>query len=134
MVHAVTPIIPLVSDFDIKELQYLKHSQKMTIAAAGIKEYTTVWVPIINSGASDEELLYFVTQLFCAVTIMEWNDGGCCLQNFECHLQGSYLSDWTQVVEAVNDAAPAHPPVHDMDFFTIMANLFDEADWMEQAN
>jgi hypothetical protein len=138
MVHAVTPIIPLISDFHIKELQYLKHLKKTTIAA-GIEEYTKVRVPIIDYGASDEELLYFVMQFFRAVAIMEWNNGSCCLHNFERHLQGSYLSDWTQVVAAATDAAPAQPPVHSMDFLTdtvgnFMANLFDEADWTEQAN
>jgi hypothetical protein len=59
MVHAVTPIIPLHtgSDFDVKELQYLKHSKKI-VHAIGDEEYTEVRVPIIDSGASDEELLY----------------------------------------------------------------------------
>jgi hypothetical protein len=37
MVRPVTPIILLISDFDVKELQYLKHLKKMTIAA-GIEE------------------------------------------------------------------------------------------------
>jgi hypothetical protein len=55
---------------------------------------------------------------------MEWNNGGRCLQNFQHHLQGSYLSDWTQVVEAANDAAPAESPVHDMDFFTDAVTLW----------
>jgi hypothetical protein len=61
MVHTVTPIILLVSDFNIKELQYIKHLKKTKIAI-GQEEYTKVWVPIIDSGASDEELLYFVMQ------------------------------------------------------------------------
>jgi hypothetical protein len=70
---------------------------------------------------------------------MEWTDGNHSLQNFERHLQLSYLSDWTQVVEASKDAAPVQPPIHNMGFFTncvgnFMADLFDEADWMEQAN
>jgi hypothetical protein len=44
-----------------------------------------------------------------------------------------------QVVEAADDAAVVQPPDHDMTFFTdaignFMANLFDEADWTEQAN
>jgi hypothetical protein len=60
----------------------LKHSKK-TVIAIGDEEYTEVRVPIIDSGASDEELLYFVTQFNRAVTIMGWNDGDCCLQNFE---------------------------------------------------
>jgi hypothetical protein len=60
-------------------------------------------------------------------------------QNFEQHLQGSYLSNWTLVVEASDDATPIQPPVHYMAFFNdcvgnFIANLFDEADWMEQAN
>jgi hypothetical protein len=92
MVHTVTPIIPLVSEFDVKELQYLKHSKKAVIAI-GDEEYTKVRVPIIDSGVSDEELLYFVMRFDCAVTIMGWNDGDRCLQNFERHLQGSFLSD-----------------------------------------
>jgi hypothetical protein len=95
----------------------------MMVGPPGQDAYTKVWVPIINSGASDEELLYFV---------MPRNR---CLQNFERHLQGSCLSDWTQV-----DTAPAQPPViHDMGFFTdcignFMANLFNKAHWTEQAN
>jgi hypothetical protein len=138
MVHAVTPIIPLVSEFDVKELQYLKHSKK-TVHAAGDEEYTEVWVPIIDSGASDEELLYFVTRFNRAVVIMGWNHGNRCLQNFERHLQGSFFSDWTQVVDAADDAAVDQPPVHDMLFYTdavgnFMADLFDEADWTEQAD
>jgi hypothetical protein len=60
MAHAVTPNIPLVSDFDVKDLQYLKHSKKIMIVP-GQDEYTKVRVPTIDSGASDEELLYFVT-------------------------------------------------------------------------
>jgi hypothetical protein len=64
MVHTATPIIPLISDFNVKELQYLKHSKK-TMIAPGQDEYTKVRVPIIDSGASDEELLYFVTILLC---------------------------------------------------------------------
>jgi hypothetical protein len=59
MVHAATPIILLISDFDIQELQYLKHLKKTTIGA-GIEEYTKFWVPFIDSGASNEELLYLV--------------------------------------------------------------------------
>jgi hypothetical protein len=82
MVHTVTPVIRLVSEFDIKELQYLKHLKKMVHAGVN-EEYTKVWVPIIDAGASDEGLLYLVTRFHCAVTIMEWNDGNCCLQNFE---------------------------------------------------
>jgi hypothetical protein len=82
MVHAVTPIIPLVSEFDVKELRYLKHSKK-TVIAIGDEEYTQVRVPIIDSGASDEELLYFVRPFNRAVTIMGWTDGDRCLQNFE---------------------------------------------------
>jgi hypothetical protein len=31
--------------------------------------------------------------------------------------QGSFLSDWTQVVDAADDAAVIQPPVHDMVFF-----------------
>jgi hypothetical protein len=82
MVHTmITPIILLVSDFDVKQqLQYLKRSKKMT-NADGNEEYTKVWVPIINSGASDEDLLYFVIWFHCAVTIMEWIDGDHLLQN-----------------------------------------------------
>jgi hypothetical protein len=138
MVHTVTPIIPLVSEFDVKELQYLKHSKK-TVIVIGDEEYTEVWVPIIDSGASDEELLYFVTQFNHAVTIMGWNDGNRCLQNFERHLQGSFLSDWTQVVKAADDAVVVQPPVHNMVFFTdavgnLMADMFEEADWTEQAD
>ncbi len=56
MVHAVTPIIPLVSEFDVKDLQYLKHSKKM-VHAVGDEEYTEVRVPIIDSGASEVEVL-----------------------------------------------------------------------------
>jgi hypothetical protein len=45
----------------------------------------------------------------------------------------------TQVVEAAVDADVVQPPVHDMVFFTnaagnFMANLFDKADWTEQAD
>jgi hypothetical protein len=70
---------------------------------------------------------------------MEWNDGNHSLQNLEQHLQGSYLSDWTQAVEASHDAAPVQPPIHDMRLFTdcvgnFMADLFDEAYWTEQAD
>ena len=69
---------------------------------------------------------------------MEWTDGKCSLQNFERHLQGSYLSDWTQVVEATKDNTEA-APVHNMVFFNecagnFLANLFDESDWTEQAD
>jgi hypothetical protein len=61
----------------------LKHSKK-TVYGGGDEEYTKVRVPIIDSvGASDEELLYFVTRFHRTVTIMVWNVGGCCLQNFE---------------------------------------------------
>jgi hypothetical protein len=45
----------LVCDFDVKELQYIKHSKK-TMKVVGQEEYTEVRVPIIDSGASDEEL------------------------------------------------------------------------------
>jgi hypothetical protein len=109
------------------------------VQAAGDEEYTKVRVPIIDSGASDEELLYFVTRFNRAVVIMGWNHGNSCLQNFERHLQGSFLSDWTQVVDAADDAAVVQPPVHDMVFYTdavgnFMADLFDKADWTEQAD
>jgi predicted alpha/beta hydrolase len=56
MVHAVSPIIMLVSGLDIKELQYIKHSKKAMIAV-GQQEYTAVWVPIIDSGASDDSFV-----------------------------------------------------------------------------
>jgi hypothetical protein len=39
MVHTVTPIIPLISDFNLKELQYIKHLQK-TMIVVGQEEYT----------------------------------------------------------------------------------------------
>jgi hypothetical protein len=72
-------------------------------------------VPSIDSGNSDEELLYFVMQFFCATAIMEWTeDSNRSLQNFEQHLQGSYLSDLPLVVEGSSDGAPIQPPVHDM--------------------
>jgi hypothetical protein len=50
----------------------------------------------------------------------------------------TYLSDWTHVLEVMDDTAPVQPPIHDMGFFTdkagnFMADLFDKADWMEQA-
>ena len=69
---------------------------------------------------------------------MEWTDGGHSLQNFEPHLQGSYLSNWTQVIKATEDNA-AQPPARDMAFFNecvgnFMADLFNEADWTEQAD
>jgi hypothetical protein len=78
-------------------------------------------------------------QFFLAVAIMQWTAGDRCLQNFERPLQGSYLSDWTQGIDATKDAAPTQPPIHDMGFFidavgNFMANIFDNRDWTEQAD
>jgi hypothetical protein len=63
MVHPVTPIIPLVSEFDTKELLYLKHSKK-TVHAVGDEEYTKVRVPIINSGASVQGAAFLLSMTF----------------------------------------------------------------------
>jgi hypothetical protein len=69
MTTTLACIIPLVSEFDAKDLQYIKHSHKMTNALAN-KHYTKVQVPTLDS--SDEELFFFLSRFRQATTIMEW--------------------------------------------------------------
>jgi hypothetical protein len=118
-------IIPLVSKFEEKDLQYIKHSHKTNDAAEN-QHYTKVRVPTMDAGASDKELFFFLSRFRRATSIMEWRDGERLLQNFERHLYGAFLSDWESILDSANDEAAldaARHPIHDVNFFEeVVAN------------
>jgi hypothetical protein len=135
-------VIPLISKFDMKDLQYIKHLHKMTDAQA-TEHYTEVQVPTLDSGgASDEEFFFFLSRFHPATTIMEWQDGKRLLQNVERHLYGTFLSNWESILDLANDEAKldaAGLPIHDHDFFQeVIANYttyqINKAKWTEQAD
>ena len=55
------PIIPLVSEYDPDDVQYIDHTLKVR-DAQGREEVSRMKVPIIGNGTNDEAFLTFLTE------------------------------------------------------------------------
>merc|ERR1712115_131862 len=103
----------------------------------------------MNSKSSEEAFLYLLSQFKHAQRTLEWTGGDDLANKFSQTLQGSYLEDWNDMVQAVQDiedenrdnaeedgeAAPA-PPVHDEAWFDALLEdmkfkIFKQDDWSE---
>jgi hypothetical protein len=98
-----TPAIPLVCEYEPDSGESIKHTLKVT-DDDGIERSTETRVPIVGSEAKREALLHFITKFTRARQLMSWNDGPTLLSKIEMHLQGSYQTDWQEIIDSTDPA------------------------------
>ena len=97
------PIIPLVSEYDTDDVQYIEHTLKIR-DDQGREEISRMKVPIIGNSSNDEAFLTFLYKFGRARQCFEWTDGATLFRKFEMSLEGSFQKQWTRfLTEDVRD-------------------------------
>ena len=145
---SIEPIVKIKTDFDPSEAETVSFSKKKTNPDGSV-ESTKCTITIVNFESSEEAFLYLLSQFKHARRTLEWTGGDDLANKFSQTLQGSYLEDWNDMVQAVQDIedenrdnaeedgepAPA-PPVHDEAWFDALLEdmkfeIFKQDDWNE---
>lgn len=114
------PIIPIVSEYDPDDVQYIDHTLKLR-DNEGREEISRMKVPIIGNGSNDEAFLTFLYKFGRARRCFEWTDGPTLFRKFEMSLEGIFQKQWTKFLDENQDAD------RDEDFFDLcVANLVNE--------
>ena len=96
--HHRNPIIPLVSDYDPDDVQYIEHTLKIR-DNNGREEISRMKVPIIGNSSNDEAFLTFLYKFGRARQCFEWTDGATLFRKFEMSLEGHFQKQWTKFIE-----------------------------------
>jgi hypothetical protein len=111
----------------------MKHTLKHT-DDQGIRQCMETTVPIINSKVKEEAFLHFLHKLSRTQELMQWIDGATLLSKFQLHLQGSYQTDWNELLEATDPNEDRDVNYFDEQVQNFLYNLFAEDEWSSMAH
>jgi hypothetical protein len=115
------PIIPLVSEYDTDDVQYIEHTLKIR-DNQGREEISRMKVPIIGNNSNDEAFLTFLYKFGRARQCFEWTDGATLFRKFEMSLEGSFQKQWTKFLADDVQGADRDEELFDL----CVANLVNE--------
>jgi hypothetical protein len=65
---------------------------------------------------------------------MQWIDGATLLSNFQLHLQGSYQTDWNELLEATDPNKDCHANYFDEQVQNFLYDILAEDEWSFMAH
>jgi hypothetical protein len=135
MQDAYNPVFSLICTYKPGTEASIKHALKRTDDQGITRSIETSTVPIVNSEVKEEAFLHFLYKFSRTQELMHWIDGATFLSKFQLHLQGSYQTDWNEILEATD-------PNEDRDanyFFdeqvkNFLNNIFAQDEWSSIAH
>ena len=126
------PIIPLVSEYDPDDVQYIEHTLKIR-DEDGREEISRMKVLIIGNSSNDEAFLTFLYKFGRARKCFAWTDGPTLFRKFEMSLEGTYQRQWTRFLDDLEDVA-RDEELFDLCVANLVNDKYEEDAWSDMVD
>ena len=126
------PIIPLISDYDPDNTQYIEHTLKIR-NDAGREEISQMKVPIIGNHSNDEAFLTFLYKFGRARKCLGWTDGPTLFKKFEMSLEGTFQRLWTRFLDDLGEV-DKDEELFDLCVANLVSDKYEDDTWSDMVD